>query len=343
MQASDITFQRLSDNVREEILQHIMHGVPNSDIVQRIKDGFISAHMEKNADRLCTSSSQNVREAGMRDFLESGPPRDFYITEMDVANLRREVDKLQWQFDEDVQKSAVLFCLQNSADILYNHQQRPRPGTPDYDFFLSQLGREASGSMCSFMDCQPGQVYSPLAQPPAPMCSLFVQPAAPQIRGEAGCHDMEPQPLPGGQVTLQDSDVAGADPAFLGANVDLNRPETINLDRLEQVESVDISVNGKQFTYNINNWTPFCCAIMTRSGVEAAIKWGHNSVLQLDSTFGSNAQKFPLFTLLAVDEHSKGVPLAYLVASHERVELIQEFLEAVKAKVCFHEPLPVVS
>jgi hypothetical protein len=69
VQASDITFQRLSDNVREEILQHIMHGVPNSDIVQRIKDGFISAHMEKNADRLCTSSSQNVREAGMRDFM----------------------------------------------------------------------------------------------------------------------------------------------------------------------------------------------------------------------------------------------------------------------------------
>ncbi|BDA47435.1 hypothetical protein COCOBI_10-2830 [Coccomyxa sp. Obi] len=306
----------------------------------------------------------------------------------DVANLRKEVDKLQWQFDEDVQKSAVLFCLQNSADILYSHQQRPRSGTPDHDFFLSQLGasshsssgQEASSSVCPFMDCQPGQVDSRHAQSPAPSGSPFVQAAAPAASalaqpppqpsappgstlahppavvgsalaqssarlgsavvqpppappGQASGNDMESQPLPGGQATLQDSDAAGADPAFLGANADLNRPETINLDRSGQVESVSISANGQHFTYNVNNWTPFCCAIMTQSAVEAAIKWGHNSVLQLDSTFGSNAQKFPLFTLLAVDEDFKGVPLAFLVASHERVELIKEFLEAVSAKV----------
>jgi hypothetical protein len=34
-----------------------------------------------------------------------------------------------------------------------------------------------------------------------------------------------------------------------------------------------------------------------------------------DATFGSNNAKFPLFTLLVVDDFGKGVPFAWMVAS----------------------------
>ena len=50
----------------------------------------------------------------------------------------------------------------------------------------------------------------------------------------------------------------------------------------------------------------YAAAVMNERGVNAAIQIGHDRSLQLDSTFGCNAQKFPLYTLLAVDSHRKG-------------------------------------
>jgi hypothetical protein len=37
---------------------------------------------------------------------------------------------------------------------------------------------------------------------------------------------------------------------------------------------------------------------------------------------------------VAVDDHKKAVPIAFLICSQERADLLQKFLEAVTAKVC---------
>ena len=49
--------------------------------------------------------------------------------------------------------------------------------------------------------------------------------------------------------------------------------------------------------------------------------------------FCSNNLKFPLFTLLAVDDFGKGVPFAWMVASREQTECIITFLAAVRERV----------
>lgn len=94
-----------------------------------------------------------------------------------------------------------------------------------------------------------------------------------------------------------------------------------------------IDGTGAPFDFNALNWKPFTIAVMLPENVAVAIELGHGRSLQLDSTFGSNAQKFHIFTLLAVDKHGKGMPLAYLICSHEKEDLIQKFLEAVRNEV----------
>ena len=100
---------------------------------------------------------------------------------------------------------------------------------------------------------------------------------------------------------------------------------------LPELETLDASA------FNAANWTHFAAGVMDERGVEAAIQFGHDRSLQLESTFGCNAQNFPLYMLLAVDDHNKGIPIAYLVSSAERVELLSEFLHSVQGKVMLRQ------
>ncbi|BDA41482.1 Coiled-coil domain-containing protein 39 [Coccomyxa sp. Obi] len=121
------------------------------------------------------------------------------------------------------------------------HAQPPAPSGSPFEqaaalvaSALAQPPSQPAAPPGSTLAHPPAVVGSALAQSLAPLGSAMVQPPPPppgQAGGNiAGISDMEPQPLPRGQATLQDSDAAGADPAFLGANADLNRPESINLD-----------------------------------------------------------------------------------------------------------------
>ncbi|CAL8466587.1 g6123 [Coccomyxa elongata] len=71
---------------------------------------------------------------------------------------------------------------------------------------------------------------------------------------------------------------------------------------------------------------------MQDCNVDATIRFGNGRSLQFDSTFKCNTQKFPLYTLVVVDDHKKAVPTAFLICSQERADLLQKFLEAVTAK-----------
>lgn len=105
-----------------------------------------------------------------------------------------------------------------------------------------------------------------------------------------------------------------------------------SLERGGQMAAV-VQVVGKLFTCSPDNWKPFQLAWMRESNVADALKLGHYHPVQIDATFGSNNLKFPLSTLLAVDDFGKGIPFAWMVASREQTECITAFLAAVRERV----------
>lgn len=79
--------------------------------------------------------------------------------------------------------------------------------------------------------------------------------------------------------------------------------------------------------FDPTQWTPFSIAVMQDCNVDAAIRFGHGRSLQFDSTFNCNTQKFPLYTLVVVDDHKKAVPIAFLICNQDRADLLQKFSE----------------
>ena len=55
---------------------------------------------------------------------------------------------------------------------------------------------------------------------------------------------------------------------------------------------------------------------MRESGVDLVLKYGWRGI-QMDSTFGTNNHRFPLFTLLVVDDWENGIPVAWFFCSRE--------------------------
>jgi hypothetical protein len=45
------------------------------------------------------------------------------------------------------------------------------------------------------------------------------------------------------------------------------------------------------------------------------LSYGHNGVISMDATFGTNDMKFHLFTLMGFDDHRMGVLLAWIIIS----------------------------
>lgn len=280
----------------------ILRGLTNADIVQQNKDEFLEAFMAKQG------SATTSRIEAAKQLAESRPPKDYFLTATDVANTRRGLDKRDFLFDNNPQKSVVMWAQQNDADVLYLQQQQLIEGTPDHAFLTAG---KAAVSIQAATTQRSGAVAAPDTAEPAKQSI------------ETAEDDSAP------------ADVA-LEPAFEGADDDLSRPESISLERDQRPHLASPqgqASGGKAFEFDPANWTHFAIGIMQDCNVEAAIKWGHKRPLQLDSTFACNAQKIPLFTLVVVDDNGKAVPIAFLITSQERADIIQKFLEAVAAKV----------
>jgi len=61
-------------------------------------------------------------------------------------------------------------------------------------------------------------------------------------------------------------------------------------------------INGTQVPFTIGIQTPTQC--------ESMLSYGHNGVIFMYATFGTNDMKFHLFTLMGFDDHRTCVPLA---------------------------------
>ena len=295
---------RISDQLRSEVQQQLLLGVPTREIQQRCRDKLL--------DQFMSEHKLTDRNHALTEYCSSQPPRDWHLSAQDINNIRREADRCTWRFHEDPQTSVRMWVTQNPGAVLYMEEQEPIEGTPDYAFV--HRAQQAAAAAATAKGSQVG---------------LSKQGSVHGSGEDAGAED--------GSARCQDEVVGAAtEEPFAGANDRLDRPELINLERADcpallQYSCVDGT--GAPIDFNPLNWKPFTIAVMPPENVAVAIKLGHGRSLQLDSTFGSNAQKFPFFTLLAVDKHGKGVPLAYLICSHEREDLIQRFLEAVRDEV----------
>ena len=245
------------------------------------------------------------RGDALKALSEQKMPRDFYLNLQDIANIGRAEEKDTWRLAENPQESVLLWAAQNSEKILYIHEQQPLQGTRDYDLVASMRQQAAQRAGMRSCSAKPGQPEKSAGLSSSEVEDCLVEPAF------TGADDLD-----------------GTGSGAAGAGSDRDCGDTVMPPRqLPKLESLDASC------FNAANWIHFSVAVMDEHGVEAAIRFGHDRSLQLDSTFGCNAQKFPLYTLLTVDSHNKGIPIAYLISSAERVELVREFLESVQAKV----------
>ena len=86
----------------------------------------------------------------------------------------------------------------------------------------------------------------------------------------------------------------------------------------QEASAVYVQHLDSAFTCHPDNWKPFQLDWTREVNVADAIKWGHNRQVQIDATFGSNNLKFPLFTLVVIDDFNRGIPVAWMVASREQ-------------------------
>jgi hypothetical protein len=290
------TFHRLSDKIKDTVTKKLMQGLEPAEIVRQNTDQMVSEYMKAHGIL--------DRDQALASLEESRPSRDFYLSYADVDNIKRQLDRKQWRFSENNQQSLRLFARSHPEDVLLFQEQAPIEGTPDYAYIQQ---RQAAGQGQHHQVEQGRQEEQDATERGA----FFTE------MGVAGSQG--------------DTDQLNSDPSWCAADADISHPGRINLDRSGQASTAR-STSG-DFTFSIGNWTSFEMVIMKESNIADAIRWGHKRTLQLDSTFGSNSSRFPLSTLVIVDDHGNGIPIAYLVSSQETTESMAAFLTAVRNKV----------
>ena len=76
----------------------------------------------------------------------------------------------------------------------------------------------------------------------------------------------------------------------------------------------------------------FLLAFQTKFQSDVLKEYG-NSVVCMDATHGTNMYDFQLITLLVIDAHGEGIPVAWAISNREDTLHITEFLSAVKSRV----------
>ena len=72
------------------------------------------------------------------------------------------------------------------------------------------------------------------------------------------------------------------------------------------------------------------------SSIKMARRWGNKRVIMMDSTHGTNNLGYPLTTVLVVDDHGNGHPVAWFFSSSESTASLTKFLKALLMKVTPH-------
>ncbi|MCO5581586.1 hypothetical protein L7F22_035474 [Adiantum nelumboides] len=87
---------------------------------------------------------------------------------------------------------------------------------------------------------------------------------------------------------------------------------------------------------NENKDEAFILGIQTKWQLEMLSKYGHDSLLAMDATFGTNKYKFHLYTTLVFDTFHNGVPIAWTITSSSCHSNVAKWLSALRNCVLDH-------
>ena len=76
----------------------------------------------------------------------------------------------------------------------------------------------------------------------------------------------------------------------------------------------------------------FLLAIQTEYQRDMMIKYGEK-VICMDDTHGTNMYDFTLITVLVIDDHGEGIPVAWSLSNRVNTALLTQFLKPLKANV----------
>jgi hypothetical protein len=68
---------------------------------------------------------------------------------------------------------------------------------------------------------------------------------------------------------------------------------------------------------------PFTIGIQTPLQIAWLLEFGHNGTLSMDGTFGTNVQRYHLFTLTVFDHHRQDLMIAWVITNQQtKMDLI---------------------
>eukprot|EP01018_Ginkgo_biloba_P039418 Gb_32946 [translate_table: standard] len=59
------------------------------------------------------------------------------------------------------------------------------------------------------------------------------------------------------------------------------------------------------------------------------VEFFHNRLISIDSTFNTNKYGYQLYTLMVFDKQQNGLPIAWVISSHDRASNIKDWLSAL--------------
>jgi hypothetical protein len=84
-----------------------------------------------------------------------------------------------------------------------------------------------------------------------------------------------------------------------------------------------VMTEGKSFILGLQSpWQREMCA-----------SFGHNNVLAMDGTYGTNQYKMTLYTIMVFDSHRNGIPVAWIIVSSTKRLDITNWLKAFRDKM----------
>ncbi len=78
---------------------------------------------------------------------------------------------------------------------------------------------------------------------------------------------------------------------------------------------------------NKTKYLPFTIGIQTLLQIVWLLEFRHNGALSMYATFGTNVQRYHLFTLMVFDHHHQGFPITWVITSQQiKLDIIQWLL-----------------
>eukprot|EP01018_Ginkgo_biloba_P021358 Gb_34654 [translate_table: standard] len=82
----------------------------------------------------------------------------------------------------------------------------------------------------------------------------------------------------------------------------------------------------------------FILGIQTEWQLQQMIRFGNNSLVAADTTFGINKLKYPLYTLLVFDSNQHGLPIAWVITRSFASDDVRKWIGALHDRICAKEP-----